>query len=1323
MAVRIKFDNTYNAIQPTLILATRSGRKLGYIPAVNISVSDNFNSYFELEFNVNQFDNGDEYELWDKLTDFKLVWCREWDVWFEIYVTVQDDNETVKSISAISLGEAELSQINLYNIEINTEDDIARDDYVPTVLYNEENPEGSLLNRIMEKAPHYSIKHVDSSIATLQRTFTFDGTSLYDALQDISEELNCIFIIDSGSKEDGSIARTISVYDLESNCLDCGHRDEFTGKCPECESTSISTGYGQDTTIFISTENLADEITFKTDNDSVKNCFRLETGDDLMTATVRLSNPNGSQYIWYFSDELKADMSEELANKLTSYSELYDYYYKEAPFSFTDDEDFETNILLNYNNLTSKYKEYDDKHIYGRYNSGGFALLVELYYQTIDFYLYLHDSFMPSPSMSDTTAELEIAKLTTDSLSPVAVQDLDKCSSTTASSAVLLMAKTIVDSRYQVKVKSSTFTGNEWIGHFSVTNYSDEDDTADSGSIIVLINDDYESFTKQKIEKILKNAEDDSDANDITSLFKLELSSFKTEVKKYCLTSLSSYADACQSCLDILIEQGIADKKTWADQNPDLYTELYLDYYNKSLALQEEIKLRESELDTISKLQNVIEVLITQIQDKLNLQTYLGEELWLELASYRREDTYSNDNYISDGLSNGELINRALEFIDAAKKEIYKSATLQHSLTASLKDLLVMEEFKPIIDKFSVGNWIRVKIDDNVYRLRLISYTIDFDDLDGLSVEFSDIKKCADGVSDTESIIKQATSMTTSYGAVTRQASQGEKGKSQLDDWVTNGLALTKMKIVDNADNQKVTWDSHGILCREYLPITDNFSDKQLKIINRGLYLTDDNWETSKAGIGDFTFYNPETGKMEEAYGVIADTLVGNLILSKKVGIYNTSGSVVIDENGFRIADNNNTISTFENDGTFSLANGNLVYDGKTLYFSGNGLSLDISGNASIEKLSSSISDESSRAQNSENALSTRIAANADGLSAEIARATSSEGSLSTRITANADELSAEVSRAMSSEDSLSTRISANAEGLELRVEKNGVISAINASSESVTISAGKINLNGAVTANNYFKINTDGSMECTNAKISGSVSATSFDIDGSTISIITKNITWGYEDVEKGDPVWNRYILSNAKTFAIQTAHVLTCDDVEFKHAHITEWAYAHRLSCNIFSGYLIKVLGIFTNEIRCRPETMSYSANACYVGPNINDGYSNLCKASSSSKRYKNIISEMGADEISALYDIPIHWFTYKDEYLSDTDERYNKKIPGFIVEDWEEIMPIAVDHNSDNEPEMWNNNIITPLMFEMIKDEHDEINKLMAEVEELKALINLK
>ena len=126
-----------------------------------------------------------------------------------------------------------------------------------------------------------------------------------------------MFQFDCYSDADGHLVREINVYDLESYCYDCGHRGDFIDKCEECGGTNIKSGYGDDTTIFVSVENLADNIKFTTDNGSVKNCFRLEAGDDLMSATVANCNPNGSRYIWYISDETKSDMSDTLVAKLT----------------------------------------------------------------------------------------------------------------------------------------------------------------------------------------------------------------------------------------------------------------------------------------------------------------------------------------------------------------------------------------------------------------------------------------------------------------------------------------------------------------------------------------------------------------------------------------------------------------------------------------------------------------------------------------------------------------------------------------------------------------------------------------------------------------------------------------------------------------------------------------------------------------------------------------------------------------------------------------------------------------------------------------------
>ena len=150
--------------------------------------------------------------------------------------------------------------------------------------------------------------------------------------------------------------------------------------------------------------------------------------------------------------------------------------------------------------------------------------------------------------------------------------------------------------------------------------------------------------------------------------------------------------------------------------------------------------------------------------------------------------------------------------------------------------------------------------------------------------------------------------MATSYDYVARQSKAGKSAREIVDGWVDRGLALTTQKIINDADNQSITMDSNGLLCKEYDSITDTFNDNQVKIINKGLYITNDNWKTAKAGIGAFTYTDPVSKEVVSSYGVIADTIVAKIILSENVGIYNSGNSVQIDKNGFVITFPNSDI-------------------------------------------------------------------------------------------------------------------------------------------------------------------------------------------------------------------------------------------------------------------------------------------------------------------------------------------------------------------------------------------------------------------------------
>lgn len=104
---------------------------------------------------------------------------------------------------------------------------------------------------------------------------------------------------------------------------------------------------------------------------------------------------------------------------------------------------------------------------------------------------------------------------------------------------------------------------------------------------------------------------------------------------------------------------------------------------------------------------------------------------------------------------------------------------------------------------------------------------------------------------------------------------------------------------------------------------------------------------------------------------------------------------------------------------------------------------------------------------------------------------------------------------------------------------------------------------------------------------------------------------------------------------------------------------------------------------------------------------------RSTSSSQRYKRDISVADIDDLKGLYDLPVKKFKYKDDYIAADDELYDKTLYGFIVEDLEDILSCAVQHEKDTDgtlkPEMWNSNIIVPSLLKLIQDLNNRLKVL--------------
>lgn len=111
-----------------------------------------------------------------------------------------------------------------------------------------------------------------------------------------------------------------------------------------------------------------------------------------------------------------------------------------------------------------------------------------------------------------------------------------------------------------------------------------------------------------------------------------------------------------------------------------------------------------------------------------------------------------------------------------------------------------------------------------------------------------------------------------------------------------------------------------------------------------------------------------------------------------------------------------------------------------------------------------------------------------------------------------------------------------------------------------------------------------------------------------------------------------------------------------------------------------------------------------------------STVAYLSSSSKRYKDHVSNMTIEEAEKILDIPVVWFKYKEGYLDPADWLSGKKIPGFYAEDVYNIFPEATQLNEAEEPEDWNFRVMIPAMMKVIQDQNERINDLCQRISRL-------
>lgn len=368
-----------------------------------------------------------------------------------------------------------------------------------------------------------------------------------------------------------------------------------------------------------------------------------------------------------------------------------------------------------------------------------------------------------------------------------------------------------------------------------------------------------------------------------------------TDWSLYGLYMLQDKRDSYKNVDEVYCAQGMNKPDSF---NYNLYAK------NKELldSVQVELDKRQTEVESAEATYNSIKAEMTSLQEQLDMDKWFTKDEWKTLDTYVVEETYSNDNYsIADNTTDVELFDIEKQLYDVAWKDLSKKCRPQYQYKSTLSNVLTIPQFKGFLKYFQLGNFIRMATDyDTIIKLRLISFTVDYNDTSKIDVTFSDAIRVHGVCNDVASIISQANSAAMSFQFNKDQYDKSVNQSNFVEEMRKYGLDVANIPV----KNQHQSWDETGMWFRQWNEQKNDFDPEQIKIINNQIVFSDDGFQSAKMAIGKI----PIDKNGNTVYAVNAEAILGKLFLGEYLTLQNNSGTYKFDDAGFIASSRKNSV-------------------------------------------------------------------------------------------------------------------------------------------------------------------------------------------------------------------------------------------------------------------------------------------------------------------------------------------------------------------------------------------------------------------------------
>ena len=824
--------------RPRLFLCETDKTKICQLDANNLKGSFKFNSYSELTFEVGRIYNdliSGENKInpfYDKVEAIRLVYLENF-AYFELQAPelVGDGIKEAKSCTAYSY-EYTLSTKFLENFYVNTgEVDsievINADDpehIVPVTLYNPSNKKLSLLHLVLEKAYGWSIGHVDDSLQTLSRQFKIDRESIYDFLMnEVCEKFNCYIVFDT-------INNTINFYaeSLTSKFIGDGTTNTFTISPPFTQIGTVSVdGYKTtrweydtstgiltledtpesgahievvdgaltewETDVFVTFDNLSQEIKIEYDADSIKTVLTVTYGEDGDIRETNLGLPYITDLSYYYTVDW---MGQDLYDAYTAYLQKTNQYQSEYTNNSQEMLDIAGHIDFEENRL-----------------SLGYSVVQSVSADTVGTY-YVRGGSAPNYYYTEVSLPSEYNANTT--YYSIDTANLNETKVSNLFTALKKYFNNEADWKDELNTLSSDF-------QFMETYTLD--------------------YLSTELAKVTSNRTESAAAETTINNF---LSEMWNEIGRTPLKSL--YYEPYKKVQITNIEAGWSQKDS---ANYGYYYPVVL-FLN---SIEDAISKRDSTIADYEKQYNTLQQRNTEISNELLMPNNFTEGQLIRLSAFLREDELQLDDIVeTDQDSIADTFKIKQDAMESGRIELQKLCQPQLQFSMSMANIYALPEFEPIINQFQLGKVIKVGLrSDYIKQSRLLQVDINFDDFSDFSCEFGELTNLRTQSDIHADLLKKAVQAGKSVATNSSYWTKGADKSNSIDLRLQEGLlnSIEALKAIDGTQNAYM--DKYGLHLEVVNPDTGEVGDKRVWMVNNQIVFTDDGFKTSKSVLGEFT--------------------------------------------------------------------------------------------------------------------------------------------------------------------------------------------------------------------------------------------------------------------------------------------------------------------------------------------------------------------------------------------------------------------------------------------------------------------------------------